>query len=275
MLAPVDLRADSPLVIRTEQPGPIVAEGGLDRRANLPHPADLLGAAAPDVFGLVDAVRDRRIARGRRRVLREAEPSHAHVPDGIGRRRVRQMTEIDRRHRRVERWVASQRLGRRRRFGVGPELIVKALHQLPARSQAPGELREDLVLLVFPRKVRIGAWLTVGVAKVLVSGEEPQSIANHRAAEAGREVTIPLALVAGLQVPCTGDRSDRLARQRAVCAVVRRVRSKAVAAGFGDDVHDGALDIAVLDRRAHGLDLQFLNEVDARIGPRDAVAWAR
>ena len=87
MLAPVDLRAHSPLVIRAEPPGPIVAEGGLDRRANLLHLADLLGAAAPDVFGLVDAVRDRRIARGRRRVLREAEPSRADVPDGIGSRR--------------------------------------------------------------------------------------------------------------------------------------------------------------------------------------------
>ena len=183
------------------------------------------------------------------------------------------MTEIHRRHRRVESLGRIARLGRRRRFGVGPELVVNALRQLPARSQAPGELREDLVLFVFPRKIGIGARLTVGVAQVLVSGEEPQPIANDRAAEAGREVTVRLALVAGLQLP------RRLYTRRTgwlVSAgdlrVVGRVRLKAVTARFGDDVHDGALDIAVLDRRAHRLDLQFLNEVDAWLGPRDAVA---
>ena len=47
---------------------------------------------------------------------------------------------------------------------------------------------------------------------------------------------------------------------------------KAIAAGLADDVDYGALDIAVLDRRPHRLNLQFLNEVDAWIGPRHAVA---
>ena len=183
------------------------------------------------------------------------------------------MTEIDRRHRRVEALRRLARLGRRRRFGVGPELIVKALHQLPARSQAPGELREDLVLLVLPRKIRIGARLTVGVAQALVSGEEPQPIANDRAAEAGREVAVLRALVAAVQLPRRVVREPhRLAGQRGGLPVVGRVVVKAVAAGFGDDVHDGALDVAVLDRRAHGLDLQLLDEVDAWIGSRDAVA---
>src|SRR6188768_328998 len=100
------------------------------------------------------------------------------------------MTEIYRRHRRVEALGRAAWLGRRRRFGVGPEFIVKALHQLPARSQAPCELCEKLVLLVFPRKIRIGARLTVGVAKVLVSGKKPQSFADYRATKGGREVTI-------------------------------------------------------------------------------------
>ena len=183
------------------------------------------------------------------------------------------MTEIDRRHRRVEALGRTARLRRRRRFGVGPEFIVKALHQLPARSQAPGELREELVLLVFPRKIRIGARLTVGVAKVLVSGEEPQSIADDRATEAGREVTIRRALVAAVQLPRTIVlEPHRLAGQRVGLPVVGRIVLKAVPARFGDDVDDGALDVAVLDRRAHGLDLQLLDEVDAWIGPRHAVA---
>ena len=89
------------------------------------------------------------------------------------------MTEVDRRHRRVEALRGVARLGRRRRFRVGPEFVVEALNQLPARRQTPRELREDLVLLVFPRQLGIGARLTVGVAKMLVSGEEPQSIANR------------------------------------------------------------------------------------------------
>ena len=99
---------------------------------------------------------------------------------GTGRRGVRQMTEIHGRHRRIELLGRIARLGRRWRLGVGPELAVNALDQLPARRQARGELREDLVLFVLPRKVRIGARLTVGIALVLVSGEEPQPIANRR-----------------------------------------------------------------------------------------------
>ena len=55
MLAPVHLRADSPFVIGAEQPRPIVGQRALDRRANLLHLADQLGAAAPHVFGLIDA----------------------------------------------------------------------------------------------------------------------------------------------------------------------------------------------------------------------------
>src|SRR6476619_588555 len=98
-----------------------------------------------------------------------------------------EMTESDRRHRRVEALGRTAWLRSRRRFRVGPGFIVKALHQLPARSQAPGELREKLVLRVFPRKIRIGRRLTVGVAQVLVSGKEPQSSADSRATEAGRK----------------------------------------------------------------------------------------
>ena len=40
------------------------------------------------------------------------------------------------------------------------------------------------------------------------------------------------------------------------------------------DVDHGALHVAELGGRADGLDLHFLNEVDARLGSRDAVARA-
>ena len=107
--------------------------------------------------------------------------------------------------------MASRGLVCRRRLRVGPELIVNALHQLPARRKAPGELREGLSCSYLPRKVRIGARLAVGVAKLLIPGEEPQPIASDRAAEAGREVAVRVSFIAALQLPggvrtrgCTG-----------------------------------------------------------------------
>ena len=151
--------------------------------------------------------------------------------------------------------------------------MVNALHQLPARSQAPGELGEKLVLLVFPREIRSGARLTIGVAKVLISRKKPQSFADDRATEAGREITIRRALVAAVKLPRRIVlEPHRLAGQRVGLPVVGRIVLKAVPARFGDDVDDGALNVAVLDRRTHGLDLQLLDEVDAWVGPRYAVA---
>ena len=129
------------------------------------------------------------------------------------------------------------------------------------------------VLLVFPRQLGIGARLTIGVAEMLVSGEEPQSIADHRPTQAGRDVTVPRSLVAAVQLSCRVVRaSHRLARERSGLPVVGRIELKAATARLADHVHDSTLDVAVLDRRAHALDLQFLNEVDAWLGPRDAVA---
>ena len=57
--------------------------------------------------------------------------------------------------------------------------------------------------------------------------------------------------------------------------IVRRVVQKPLASLPGDDVDHGALHVAELGGRADGLDLHFLNEVDARLGSRDAVARAR
>ena len=68
---------------------------------------------------------------------------------------------------------------------------------------------------------------------------------------------------------------DRLAGQAGRLRVVRRVVQKAIAALPGDDVEDGALDVAELGGCSDGLDLDFLNEVDARLGARDAAARAR
>src|SRR6266511_5347763 len=109
------------------------------------------------------------------------------------------MTEGDGRHRRVQ---ASRRFeGRHQRGGLGadPELVVKTLHQLHTGFELPRELREDLVLLVSPRKLGDRARLTVVVAQVLIAREEPDSIATDGPAEVTREITVPVALVPALR----------------------------------------------------------------------------
>ena len=188
---------------------------------------------------------------------------------------MRQVAESDRRHGCVRARGRFERLHHRGQLRVDPELVVDALQQLPAWSEFPRELREDLVLLVGPRERRAGARLTVVVAQMLVSREEPQPIANNRAADVRREVTVPVALVAALQSAGAGNRTSyRLAGQASRLPPVRGVIRKPLAPLPGDDVDHGALHAAELGGRAHGLDLHFLNEVDTRLGPRDAVARA-
>src|SRR5262249_24939549 len=67
---------------------------------------------------------------------------------------------------------------------------------------------------------------------------------------------------------------DWLRRQALSLEVVRRIVGELVAALPGDDVENGALDVAVLGRHADGLHLNFLNDVDARLGARYACARA-
>ena len=160
--------------------------------------AERLRRAAEDTGHAVEPARRRHDCPCSGRLLREDEPSDAHVPHGVGRQRVRQVAEGHGRHRRVPAQRRFERLHERRELGVDPELVVKALHQLQAWSQPPRELREDLVLLVGPRECRVGARLTVVVAQVLVSRKEPQPIANDRTAEVRREVAVPDALVPAL-----------------------------------------------------------------------------
>ena len=125
---------------------------------------------------------------------RPTRTSHTVLVD----KRVRQVPEGHR----GNRCRAAQRRFERRRdrrpIGIDPVLVVEALHQLHAGSQPPRELREDFVLLVGSWESWVGARLAVVVAQVLVSREEPQPIANNRAAEVRREVAVPDALVPAL-----------------------------------------------------------------------------
>ena len=89
-------------------------------------------------------------------------------------------------------------------LGVDPELVVHTLDQVQARREAPGELREHLVLLVRPRERRIGPGLAVVIAEVLVSGEEPEPIAHRGPAKIRGDVAVFRALVSALPPARTG-----------------------------------------------------------------------
>ena len=147
----------------------------LRRRPNQRQPAEGLRSAAEYIRRAVEPARRRPIARARVVLSRVDEPSDTHVPHRLVGRGVRQLTEGDGRHRCVQTQCGLEWLRDRWLFGVDPELVVHALNQLPARSQAPRELAEDLVLLIGSRECRVGAGLTVVVAQVLVSPEEPQA----------------------------------------------------------------------------------------------------
>src|SRR4029077_9103745 len=68
---------------------------------------------------------------------------------------------------------------------------------------------------------------------------------------------------------------NRLARQTSRLSVVRSIVLKLLAALPGDDVDHRPLQVAEFCGSAGRLDLDFLNEVDARLRPRDAAARAR
>src|SRR3954469_18381757 len=212
VLAPVVLTAALPLVIGAPQSRPVVADGRLGGQAALLSLADLLRSAARDPGAGVEPARRPAITCARRTLLGKGEPSGTHIPHGIRGPGVRQVAESDRWHggalvqRRIE------RLHRRRDLGIDPVLVVNALHELPSRRQPPRELREDLVLLVGSRKIRVGARLTVVVAQILVSGEEPQRVPHDRSTEVGREVAVAVALVAArLLAGARNEKEDRLA----------------------------------------------------------------
>ena len=65
---------------------------------------------------------------------------------------------------------------------------------------------------------------------------------------------------------------DRLAGEACALPVVRRVIQEVFASLLRDDIDHRALHVAELHRRPDGLDLHFLDEVEAWLGPRDAVA---
>jgi hypothetical protein len=61
-----------------------------------------------------------------------------------------------------------------------------------------------------------------------------------------------------------------LRRQDVGLRVIRRVVQETIAALSRHNVEDCALDVAVLRRDANRLDLDFLDDVDTRLGARDA-----
>src|SRR3954463_12708978 len=106
---------------------------------------------------------------------------------------------------------------------------MNALNQVPGRSQPPRELRKNLVLLVGPREIRIGTWLTVVVTQILISREEPQSIPNDWSTDVRRRIAEPGTLVPAPRAACArNDKPHRLAGQSRRLPVVRRVIQKTI-----------------------------------------------
>ena len=96
---------------------------------------------------------------------------------------------------------------------------------------------------------------------------------NHRASDASRQIAIADSLVARPIRRRRGQRHHhRLAGQAGGLCVVGGVEQKARASLFRDHVDDSALDVAELGGGADGLHVHFLDEVDARLRPGDAIA---
>ena len=215
VLASFDLRADLPLVIGAKESRPIVAERRLDRRADeRQRRRTVSGAPLVTPVTRSNRLRHRRIAVTRVVQSRVDEPSDAHIPQGVRRQGMRQIAEGHCGNRGVQAQGRLERRHERRAVRVDPEFVVNALHQLQARLESPRELREDLVLLVGSRERRVRAWLTVVVAQVLVSGEEPESLAHNRTAEVRREVAVSWPARSRLATgdPVTGSRTGWLVR---------------------------------------------------------------
>src|SRR5207244_1346016 len=104
--------------------------------------------------------------------------------------------------------------------------------------------------------------------------EKPEAVANNRPAEIRREIPKAGALVPAWRLATWDRQQDRLAGQAGRLREVRRVVQKAIATLLGQHVEDRALDVAELGGHSYGLDLDFLNHVNARLGARNAGARA-
>lgn len=260
-------------MICAPQSRPVVADGRLCRGAQNRHGSNTWGSAARHSRGAVEPARDRQIARAWRLFLRMDEFSDAHIPQRIGRGRVREIPEGHGRDGAVRTRGRFERGHDSGAILIDPDLIVEALNQLPPRSQSPGEFCENLVLLVGSWEVRIGARLTVLVAQMLIPGEKPQALANNGPAKVRRHVPVRRAFVCALQLRGAEIRqSHRLAGQAGRLSIVGGVEQKPIASLLRDDVDHRALHVAELGGRSDRLDLHFLDEVDARLGSRNAVA---
>ena len=262
------------LVVGAQQSRAVMGHRGLGSRPHEVEVAEARGAAARHASHAIEPIRCRDAAAGRVVVLRKNESTHTGIQERVVGRRVRDVSEGRRGHSSIESHRGFKRRHQRRPLGADPELVVIARKQTQARRDLPRQLAEQLVLLILPWECRVGARLTVGIAKVLIPGEEPRPVAHDRPTEIGREVTVSGALVAALRLgSALNGKHDRLAGQAGALPVVRRVVLKGVAPLPGDNVEHGALDVAEFGGRPHRLDLHFLNDVDAGLGDGAAAAW--
>src|SRR6516165_404122 len=126
---------------------------------------------------------------------------------------MRQMTEGYGRHVRMHALGCGERDQKCRDLRINPGLVIETLKQLQVWPELPGELTEDFVLFIRSREFGIGARLTVVIAQILISREEPNPVAMHRPAEICREVTVPDAFISSESLSARQRKQDRLTGQ--------------------------------------------------------------
>ena len=108
----------------------------------------------------------------------------------------------------------------------------------------------------------------------MVSVENPAPLADDWPSDVRSLIAVLRPKVAALgSCPIYDRKKDETARESGRLPIIRRVVSEHVAALFGDDIEDSALDIAKFRGRADRLDLHFLDDVDPRFG--DGAACTR
>src|SRR5262245_38584137 len=108
MLASFDRPAQLPLVVGAEQPGLEMRERALRSRAQIVSLAKRLGSTRPDSRHVVEVTRRRQHAGAWWTLFVDDKPSDAHIPHGVVRQRVCEVTERDRWHGRMiarGRWI--------------------------------------------------------------------------------------------------------------------------------------------------------------------------
>src|SRR4029078_9547651 len=257
-----DLGADLHLVIGSEE-RPVLAEARRDRRPFQLAATESLRPTALNSGCHVHMIGSRAVSRGRLVGAGRSKARDAHIQKRVVRERVGQLAERTGGARSTLDDSRGKWLCKRGSHRIGPELVMETAHPLHALIDLPGHFAEGLVVLAAPREQRIRPRLAVRVAQILITAEEPGTVAHERSAKMCCEVSISHAGVFGRRfAAASAGEFDRMAGQTVWLAVVREVRCEKVSALLGHNVEHAALDVAEFHARADRVDVNLLDDVD-------------